>query len=93
MTLTQYVTNPSLSLYKIPTPALLEACFADDQICNLLTHGLDLRDEKDVGLYCILGGIESVGALKVVVLTLQLVVGLLKLVVMVEELTVVVQEL
>ena len=39
-------------------------CFVDDLICNLLTLGLDLRDEKDVGLYCILGGIEVVGCLK-----------------------------
>ena len=64
MTLTQYVTDPSLSLYKIPTLAQLEACFVDDLICNLLTLGLDLRDEKDVSLYFILSGIEVVGGIE-----------------------------
>ena len=39
-------------------------CIANDLICNLLALGLDLRDEKDVGLYCILGGIEAVRGLE-----------------------------
>ena len=51
-----------MSLYKILAP--LKACFADDLICNLLTLGLDLRNEKDVSRYCILGGREVVGGIE-----------------------------
>ena len=53
-----------MSLYKILTLAPLEAFFADDLICNLLNLGFDLKDEKYVGLYFILGGIKVVGGIE-----------------------------